>query len=186
MRSVANLPWAKHQDQHSSSNLQKWEVCSRTSIAHATCKFIRDNFFSSIDISDEASRSVIWSQGTFSSIVSKSLNIEDTMLSPESSITCTFTLEKTPYHQVRWQRIPRPPREFFRQPVMNSARNAHHSIIVLIVFMLKLFHEVAWILNNCCDNALESLARASLIAFSFHQILLYYFFIFSHIWKNSK
>ena len=52
----------------------------------------------------------MWSQGTFSAIVSKTLEVMDL----ETSITCEFSVEKTPYREVRWQQIPRPPIEFIK------------------------------------------------------------------------
>ena len=65
----------------------------------------------SIDISDEASRSVVWSQGTFSALVFKTLQLEMEDVG-NAEVTCEYSLNKTPYKEVRWQRIPRRPNVF--------------------------------------------------------------------------
>lgn len=85
--------------------------------------------FKSMDISDDASRSVVWSDGSFSVSVSKLLNFGGKHLSPimesmticpqnngtyceDTVATCEFTLPQTPYKEIRWQKIPQIPEEF--------------------------------------------------------------------------
>jgi hypothetical protein len=86
----------------------------------------------SVDISDEASRSVVWSDGSFSATMSKSIIFMDgspmleMMGTPQDdhlgrivnkgetmpTVTCELSLAGTPYHEVLWAKIPKVPTEF--------------------------------------------------------------------------
>ena len=58
---------------------------------------------------------MVWSQGTFSALVSKTLSIMEIGLENSPEVTCEYVLEKTPYKEVRWQRIPPRPNVFQSQ-----------------------------------------------------------------------
>ena len=99
------------------------------------------SYISSIDISNEASKSVLWSQGSFSASVSKTLTImemeEFQIQAPE--VTCEYALDKTPYKEVRWQRIPPRPNIFTMNPTNSGSNGVKIGIIsVFLPILLSL------------------------------------------------
>ena len=102
-----------------------------------------------MDISEEASRSVVWSESTFSSTVSKTLNCEDifpkfyeNIEKREAAVTCEFILAKTPYRDVRWQRVPKLPLEFKTNNIIvqNHTEKIRPNIIsIMLILTLNLF-----------------------------------------------
>jgi len=116
-----------------------------------------------MDVSEEASRSVVWSGGSFSAAVSKSLPAMQVLMmhsedrsqstigsnmrpygvrSEAASVTCEFVLAKTPYREVRWQRIPLLPMEFRSTTIAtnaNCSNNSLNTMYILTFFCLIMY-----------------------------------------------
>ena len=107
-------------------------------------------FMVSMDISEEASRSVVWSDGSFSASMSRRLQVEaiagNTRVLEAAeypTLTCEFVLAQTPYREVRWQRIPQRPDEFkVLHQSSDAATLAPGDVIMLISTPFLLYQSI--------------------------------------------
>ena len=76
---------------------------------------------------------MLWSQGTFSALVSKTLSIMEIGAENSPEVTCEYVLEKTPYKEVRWQRIPPRPNVFQSQSGSACLSTSIYMVAIIVI-----------------------------------------------------
>ena len=121
-----------------------------------------------MDVSEEASRTLVWSGGSFSATVSKRLPVMQVLMMHSededdsssslgligsksrpleaASVTCEFVLAKTPYREVRWQRVPQLPLEFrSTEGAIATNANCCTTICFCTLYQLTVFSLIIFI-----------------------------------------
>ena len=79
---------------------------------------------------------MVWSQGTFSALVFKTLQLEMEDVG-NAEVTCEYSLDKTPYKEVRWQRIPSRPNVFHTKS--KSLMSKSTAWLLIMVFAINFY-----------------------------------------------